>query len=254
MKKIPLSKIDYDPQYYPRVNGKEDWMAVARYKEALEVDPSLADPKENKKAFPPIVVVWVLAKKMWMLLDGLHRVRAFHAAGLTHIYAEVETIPKSKWMARAAELNVESSRALDDGDRAWICKRLEADGFKRDKIAKLLVMKMDRLERIMIERPHILKVKEAKIIKQGGRSHRKVNGKSYGFLKAPYKGLSGTNKGTEALMEQGCVNSSNVLQVLREAIAIARVGVIDMTDEETAAAVVELVGLLEPLAVVEQSG
>ena len=250
MRRIKLSSVTYDPHYYPRVNGKPDWMIVLRYKGFVEADPSKADPKNNPDAFPPIVVVLLPGGK-FLLLDGLHRLKAFVNAGLTHIYAIVEKLPKSKWLARAAELNIPESRGLDDSDKAWVGKRLLAEGYSKKQVATLLTIKIERLEKIFVERCHKMKAGEARKIVCGGRSHRKINGDHIGFVKAPFRHLTNTSKAVDGLVRQGKLNSRTILDVLDGAIAIFEAGAIDMGNDEVAAAVVRLAKLVEPLAAIE---
>lgn len=238
MDRIPLDQITYDPQYYPRVNGHEDWLTVHRYKDALLADPKKADA--NLKAtkhwhpFPPIIVVRVHGgKEKFLLLDGLHRLKAFAAGGQTHIYAEVERLPKSKWLARSAELNAIAKRGLDTGDKAWVCQRLEADGYERPAIATLLQMQVEALDKIMVTRCQKLRVEDAKKL-PSGRANRKVNGKHVGFVKAPFSDLTGTDKGRLALQKQGACTSRDVAQILDAFIGALEAGAIDMTDPEIA--------------------
>jgi len=238
MRSIKLSKIKYDPQYYPRVNGKEDWITVLQYKEALEADPSLGNPKTNPNAFPPIVVV-DLGKGWFLLIDGLHRIRAFAAVGIEMIWAIVERLPKSKWLARSVELNIPNGRRLDNGDKLWVAQRLKAEGWKPRQIAGLLKMKVDTLEKMSVERVHKLRVSDAKKLPEG-RANRKVNGNHFGFLKPPLAGTVGTNRAIAALGSQHSLTSQRVQQVLDAALAVFRSGVVDLTDEETAKAVNEL--------------
>ena len=252
MKRIKLEKIEYDPKYYPRVNGKEDWMTVLQYMEAVKTDARLADPKAyppdatGRKfgAFPPVVVVPVPGKPGWyMLLDGLHRVKAFTSAGLDHIYAEIEDLPKSKWFVRSVELNVRPARGFDSGDKAFIAQRLKADGWKIDKIAGLLKMRIQSLEKLVITRCQKLKITEAKILPVG-RGNRKINGASYGFLKAPFAELANTSKGKIALQRQQSVSSQTVLQVLDAAIAVIESGAADLSDDAVAERIKQLTDLL----------
>lgn len=248
MKRIKLSKIGYDPKYYPRVNGKEDWMTVLQYMEAVKSDPRLADPKTHPPdatgrtfgAFPPIVVVAVPGKPGWfMLLDGLHRLKAFTAAGLEHTYAEVEQLPKSKWFVRSVELNTRAARGFDSGDKAFIAQRLKAEGWKLDKVAELLKMQITSLEKLVITRCQKLNVTDAKKMPLG-RGNRKINGASYGFLKAPFQELANTTRGNAALRRQQRVSSQTVLQVLDAAIAVFESGVVDLSDANVAERAVQL--------------
>ena len=248
MRKIRLSQVKIDAKYYPRVNGKADWITVLRYKEALEVDPSLADPKGNRDAFPPIIVV-AIPGGGFVLLDGLHRIRAFAAAGQTAIYAEVEKLPKSKWLARSVELNAKNARPFDSGDKIWIHKRLASEGYKIKDIASLLGMKIDSLERITIGRCQKLTAKQAKGLPEG-RANRKVNGNHYGFLKAPVADAANTDRAVSALLGQHSISSRTVRQVLDAALAVFENGVIDMTDEQVSEKVARLAELTRQQALV----
>jgi len=245
MQQLKLSDIDYDPHYYPRVNGKEDWYTVNIFRENLLADPRLANPSKCSEAFPPIHVVKTPPgyKYKYMLLDGLHRCKGFNAAGFDVIWAIVERLPKSKWMQRATELNIQHKRVLDPGDKAWIAERLESDGMEVKDIASLLKMRVESLQKIRITRCQKLKVKEAKKISHG-RSNRQVNGKAVGFLKAPLGELANTNRGTEALRHQGPIASGNVLHVLNSFIALMQAGAVDERNEEVAARMGMIRGLV----------
>ena len=236
MQRIPLDQITYDPHFYPRVNGKEDWFTVNLYKDALAADLKKADsrakPTAHWKPFPPIVVVRIRAGKgTFLILDGLHRLKAFAAAGLEHIYAQVEQLPKSKWLERSAELNADQKRGLDTGDKAWVCQRLESEGYSRKKIAGILQMSVNALDKIVVTRCQKLRVADAKKLPTG-RGNREVNGGHMGFVKAPFIGLTGTDKGRTALRIQGACTSRDVVQILDAFIGVLEAGALDMTEPE----------------------
>jgi hypothetical protein len=238
MKKIPLTEIGYDPDFYPRVNGKEDWRTVFRYSDALLADPA--------RQLPPIVVVVATAKAWaYMLLDGLHRIRAYYRAGRESIPAVVERLPRSKWFARSVELNAAHGRPLDSGDRAYIATRLRKDGYDAGQVAALLQMRVESLEKIVAGRVCRISAKASKSI-PGGRGNRKMNGEHYGFLKAPFAG-SGASPATAeaALAAQGPVSAMDAAHVLDSAIAVLECGV-DLADEDIAARVQRLHTLTTP--------
>jgi hypothetical protein len=248
MQRIKLEDIGYDPDYYPRVNGEEDWQTVYKYKEVLLADPSKADSSKRatKKwhPFPPIVVVKVHGKPYkYLLLDGLHRVKAFAAADFEDIFAIVEKIPESKWLERSTELNVEESRGLGPGDKAFVAMRLEVQGWKIDKVAKLLQMSKESLERIKIERCHLLKITEAKRIKMG-RGNREIGNKRYGFVKSPYRAVTGTSRAGKVLETQGPCSSRNVLSILDSFLVLLDNKLIDLTDEEVVERMVRIKELM----------
>jgi len=259
MQKIKISDVGYEPKYYPRVNAQEDWFTVNVYKDALVADPRRSDSKRYPHiAFPPIHVVRATPKTFrknpykYMVIDGLHRLRAFYAAGRTEIYAEVESLPESKWFARSVELNVASKRAFDTGDKAFIAKRLQEDGWEIKDVASLLLMRVESLEKIFISRCQKLRVTE--LVKAGRehRGNRKVNGAHYGFLKAPYAeaGISGTSKGLEALTYQGSTTSTDVLQILDSFLGVLETGILDLSNEEVKARVERIAELVSELALV----
>lgn len=245
--KLKIADIGYEPKYYPRVNGKEDWYTVNIYREALVANPQKANHR-TKGAFPPIHVVKVTPKArkqlglalLYLLIDGLHRIRAFHQAGLEHIWAHVEVIPESKWFVRSVELNRVSKRAFDTGDKAFIAKTLTAQGWQLEQVAELLQMKTDSLKRIYTTRCQ--RVKTTRAVKnrpktngnRQSRSCRDIGGEQYGFLKAPFAnaGLAGTSKGNQALAVQKPLTSQHIVGVLDSAIGVLKTGGLDMADEE----------------------
>lgn len=237
MPKIPLSEIGYDPKFYPRVNGREDWLTVHRYTDALKADP--------EKDFPAVVVVKAVAKAYrYMLVDGKHRCAAYKGADRESIPAVVESLPQSKWFARSVELNAAHGRVLDVGDKAWIAVRLEEDGYTVQEIASLLHMRVESLEKIKIE--HVVKIRSAAAKAEPlGRAHREANGRHFGFLKAPFKDFAGTATAEQALAVQDPVSSLDVLHILDSAIAVLECG-LDATDEEIAGRLERLRELLAP--------
>jgi ParB-like chromosome segregation protein Spo0J len=232
MSLIPLTDIGYDPEYYPRVNGKEDWLTVLKYAEAL-----IAQPRHE---FPPVVLVAVSDRGYrYLLLDGLHRIRAYAKAGRAEIPATIERLPESKWMERSAELNSDSKRGLDDGDRAYVATRLQKQGYSLEKIGKILQIRAERVEKIIAERVRKITVKVAKRIPPG-RGNREIDGDHYGFLKAPFiEGAETAAAAEQVLLLQGPVAAREVSQILDSAIVVLECGV-DWTDEDIVARVERL--------------
>lgn len=260
MQKISISDVGYEPKYYPRVNGHENWLTVLRYSNHLKVDPRRADPtKHSNIAFPPITVVkaspkvWKKKKFPYMLLDGLHRIRAFHSADLTEIYAEVETLPESKWFARSVELNVDSKLPFDTGDLAFIAKRLEADGWSMDAIAKHLLIKVDALQKIYVTRCQKIKITKATKNTVESRASREIGGERFGFLKSPLAkaGLAGTSKGQQALLVQDSVNDSSVISILDSFLAILEGGIVDLSDDAVAGRMAKIAAKIAELSIPE---
>lgn len=225
MPQIPVDQIGCDPKYYPRVNGREDWLTVHRYVEALKVGD----------VFPPIVVFPVTGKDYrYQLADGKHRLRSHMRHGRDKIEAIIEKIPQSKWFARSVELNSIHGRGLDTGDKAWIAERLNEDGYSDTEVAKILHMPLGSLEKIRSSRVVKLTGAACKIIPQG-RSHRSLNRGEIGFLKAPFISATGTKQIMEALEFQNNVSSHDVREILDSFIAVLRSGVIDLSDPDIAA-------------------
>lgn len=245
MQRLKIADIGYDPKYYPRVSGREDWVTVQRYKGALLANPKLAfgwSEDHPKAGFPPIHAVRATGfPSPYMLLDGLHRVRTYHAADYEEIPAIIERLPQTKWFERSVELNIRNSRPMDTGDRLYAAKRLEEDGMDFHSIAGILQMPPESLQKLMVER--LVKIPVSELRKKtipAGRGNREIGGANYGFLKAPFADQNTTpHNACEALAVQDPVAAGNVVQILRSAVAVLECGV-DETDEEVVELVVEL--------------
>lgn len=231
MRLIPIAQIGYDQKFYPRANGREDWLTVHRYKEALVAHPWKADARRTG-AFPPVVVVKADGYEWpYVLLDGLHRDRAFAAAGLESIWAVVEKLPRSKWLERSVELNVAGKRPLDSGDKRWVATRLTEEGWHPGKIAALLDMAPASFEKLVSTGIHKLSKAAAARIPEG-RSNRQVNGDRYGFLKSPFLDVTGTANAVAALESQAPVSAHDAGQIVESFISLLGSGCIDPTDED----------------------
>lgn len=245
---LPIDQIGYDPEFYPRVNGKEDWLTVHRYKEVLGSAPWKSDASKPG-AFPPVIVVKASGYDWtYLILDGLHRLRAWEAAGLERIPAVIEALPKSKWLERSVELNVDSKRPLDSGDKRWVATKLMADGWTVSKVATLLCMEKASLEKLVATNITKLTQSSAKNILRG-RSNREVNGEHYGFLKAPFSPISGTGNAQKALRTQAAVSCREANQIIESFIALLESRAIDPTDEHTSGLLNRVRELLEETAV-----
>lgn len=236
---IELDKIDYDTKYYPRVNGQADWMTIHRYTDTL-----LADKKYD---LDPITLVKATGRdRPFLLIDGLHRIGAYTRAGRIRIPAIIERIPQSKWMARSVELNVRHGRPLESGDKAWICKRLEEEGWEKEAVASLLKMRVESLDKIVVTHCAKLTIKSAELIKPG-RSNRQIGNEHFGFLKAAVTDANGTRHQQEALTSQYALSSRTVINVLDSVIAILKAGCVHMSDEEVASRVLAIKELMAKL-------
>jgi hypothetical protein len=232
VQKLSIADIGYDQKYYPRVNGKEDWLTVHRYAEVLRVHPEKADARK-KGSFPAVVVVRSHVKDWkWILLDGLHRLRAFYRASLEEIWASVEDVPRSKWLALSVELNIDSKRGLDTGDKRWVAMRLEEEGWKPERIACLLNMTQASFEKIRGTNIHQLKPSEVEKI-QNGRGNRQIGEDRYGFLKAPFGDATDTASAVAVLQHQGSVTAHDAAQIVHSFVALLESKCYDLTDEDT---------------------
>lgn len=233
MQQLRIDQIGYDKRYYPRVNGdtRLTWMQVNIYKEALVSDPKLADAR-NRKAFPPITVVRSQGYDWpYLLIDGLHRREAFIRAGHEFIWAEVERIPRSKWLERAVELNADSKLGLGPGDKKWVTKQLLATGYTAEKITGLLQMTTESFERLMVKGIHRItgKAKEEIPI---GRGNREIEGgEHFGFIKAPFGEVAGTANAIEVLKTQGPVSTANAMQIVSSFVVLLESGCVNEDDE-----------------------
>lgn len=229
---LPIDQIGYDPEFYPRVAGKPDWLTVHRYKEALKSQPWKADASKPG-AFPPVVVVKASGYDWpYLSLDGVHRQSAFAGAGLDKIAAIIETLPKSKWLERSVELNTDSKRPLDSGDKRFVTTKLMAEGWSAGKVATLLCMEKASLEKLIATNVTKLTHASAKSI-PSGRSNREIRGEHYGFLKAPFSPISGTGNAQKALRSQSTVSCREATQIIESFIALLESKAFDLTDERT---------------------
>lgn len=230
MQYLPLEKIGVDPRYYPRVGGKPDWYSVHVYADALKADPRKADPKAGPKVnpFPPVKVI---RRAGWdfpfMLIDGLHRMGAHRQAGFEVIAAEIERLPKSKWLARAVELNVhQEHRNFEPRDKAMIAEYLAADGWTEKKIAGLLQMPIESLIRIRGRVQRVSKSEAKRLTKQGVPVHDS-NGHRFAVSKAAVGKAMASGSVVKAMSSQGPMHTASYEGVLDECIAVLESGVVD---------------------------
>jgi hypothetical protein len=235
---LKLEDVGCDKKYYPRVGGEPDWFTVNKYREALITDPEME--------FPPIVVVRSQGEPFpFTIIDGLHRRGAYARAGREKIPATVERIPKSKWLERSVELNSCNARPFDVRDKAWIATRMVEDGYTIEKVAELLKMRVETLEKIKHDR--CVKISHKNLGKLPKGSTRQINGEHVGFLKAPLVESADLGHEMDALASQGSVSSRSVLNILDSMISVLRSGVVSMANEEMAAKVKEIKKLLREL-------
>lgn len=240
---LNVSEIGYDQHYYPRVNGAPDWITILRYTESLLTNPA------PFAGFPPIVVVRCTGRQEpYLLIDGLHRLRAAIKAELEQVPVIVERIPQSKWLARSVELNAVHGRPLDTGDKAWIVSRLKEEGWELSDIAGLMKMRVESLEKIYVSRCQKISSAEAEAIPVGRSNRTLLNGKHVGYLKAPLIGTTSKQQTIDALATQHSVTSHDVDAILDSMISVLTAGAVDVSVEKTAAKVASIRKLLRELS------
>lgn len=132
---LGVDDLQYDPNYLPRqeVDLQE---TVPHYAEMLAADPGFE--------FPPVLAVRRQGKgSSYLVLDGTHRLLAYLRAGRKLIPVIVEQLPQSRWFARAVELNAAHGRPLLTEDRRKVVRTLEAEGWKPERIAALLKIRVE---------------------------------------------------------------------------------------------------------------
>lgn len=227
---LPLDQLGFDPEYYPRVNGKADWLTIHRYKEALKSQPWKSDHRRDG-AFPPVIVVKATGYDwQYLILDGVHRVSAFTAVGLQKIAATIERIPQSKWLARSAELNVDGKVPLGSGDKRWVASKLLAQGFEKEKVSELLCMEIGSFDRLMATNIERLTASSSKSIPMG-RANRVIGKHHVGFLKSPFTSISGTANAQKALASQQLVSARESEQIIESFIALLESKAVDTHDD-----------------------
>ncbi len=232
MQKIKIDNVGYDPRYYPRESGEEDWMTVAKYLGVLRQNPEKANATNSKvKPFPPIIVVRASKKPyQYLLIDGLHRTKSFKRYGLEDIYATIERIPESKWLARATELNAAGSRPLTSLDIASVIVRLESRKFSMKAISDLVEQPIEFLEKIKIDRITKLSPAEAKDLKKPVWND---NGSHAVLLKKPFKDFSGTSRAKDLEKYQSRFNDLNCSAILNSCADLLESDALDLTDIKT---------------------
>ena len=254
MKQLPVEQIGYDPIFYPRHHGEPYWQHVLTLRSCLNADPTIAEsnkkPHGSWRPFPPVIVVkrhgWDLP---YMILDGAHRTGAFREFGLDRIWAEIETVPKSKWLARATEFNVRQQHCnLSDQDRASIAERLSHEGMTDTAIAGLLHVTPDRLEKIRTERVVKLTAKQCgEMEKDGDCRVIRTNGNGFAVIKSAVKEAMATNAIVPALRSQKPIKSLRAIHILDECIAILQSKVLDPKDVEIESRLRTILELIGPL-------
>lgn len=99
---IHINKIEIVCKYYPRVEPDES--RIKEFTEAMEYG----------EHFPPIKVVKV--NDGYILLDGLHRLKARLLRGEEKIEADILSIAEEYWLLAAARFNSKSSKPLTSGE------------------------------------------------------------------------------------------------------------------------------------------
>ena len=235
-------QVGFDEKFYHRVELEpKDWQHIYQASDALKADP-------NFNLDPIIVVRWTGGEQSHMLLDGLYRLRIYHAAGRDRIPATVLTgLPRSQWFAHGVEMQMryQFHKNLTAGDKAFIALKLTKEqGWSLAKAAQLLRATQPAVQRMLAGKAIPLTASQA-IPLRVGYSKRTIGTQDFGFLKGPVRGANGTKAhALAALAAQDSVAAMDPIQILDSFIALLKSGCVDMTDQDVAQRVLEIKQLL----------
>lgn len=235
--------VGFDAKYYHRLNpDADDWPQIHERVDALKADPEF-------DMAPITVVRWSRGKLPFMLIDGLYRLRAYHAAGRTRIPATVVSgVPQSQWFQRGVEIQMKYQflKRLDPQDKAYIATKLQAEyGWTIAQAAALLRVTPGAMQKMVAKRAVPLTAGQAvPLVAKGSHEVRRLGGQDFGFLKAPFTESNGSPAVVNALAEQAPVAATGPLQVLDSFLALLRSGCLDMADQAVKDRVSEIKRLL----------
>lgn len=131
---LKISDIVVDMNLYPRYKPNE--LLISRYIEALV----------RKESFPPICVG--LLNGEYILIDGLHRLRAFKDHGEDYIASEILlNLSKEDIFAESVYRNTNHGKNLSDKDKIRAIKKLAEMGFSKEDIFKCVRSDIKKFER-----------------------------------------------------------------------------------------------------------
>jgi len=231
-------QVGFDEKYYHRVELEpKDWQHIYQASDALKADPSF-------DLDPIIVVRWTGGKQPHMLLDGLYRMRIYHAAGRDRIPALVLSgLPRSQWFAHGVEIQMryQFHKNLTPGDKAFIALKLTKEqNWSLADAAKLLKTSTVALQRMLAGKAVPLIASQA-IPLRVGYSRRLIGSQNYGFLKGPVRGANGSKAAAlAALAVQDHIVATDPFQVMDSFLALLKAGCVDMTDQGVVARITEI--------------
>jgi hypothetical protein len=226
--------IAYEAAHYPRLGV--DGETVDAYHEVLLTTPGGGWP------FPPLTVARRATGGERVILDGLHRFRAGCLAGRKSFPCVEESLPESRWFARAVELNLANGLPLRHEDRLMVAARLEKDGWTRDKVASFLRVRAGTLAKVRAVAADLAPV-TARETASGPGGVRDPRGK--------YRPRATASEPGDAL---GPNTQVRCRLVLERALAVVRGGELDVADPTIARLCRELSEALNNVAVVSNRG
>lgn len=136
---LPNNKIYIEEEIYPR--NQCDWQLIHIYKEGMKLG---AD-------FPPILVGKESDNK-YILIDGVHRYKAWAALKKNPIPVILSQKPKKDWFAEAVEVNVKHGKRLSTQERLTSAIRLQEMKYMDSEIATIIGMSKADMKKFIAER------------------------------------------------------------------------------------------------------
>ena len=213
---LPIGKIEIDKRLYPRM--QEDWMTTLEYSDALK----------SGAEFPPIEVA--LLNNRFVLIDGLHRIRAYKQNKKTHITCNVyKDLEEREIYARAVKANIIHGRRLAPIEKAKAILRLKQFKYTEVEISKILAMPKANLVSFANKRVCY------------SPSGREI------LLKAPLKHLGGTSVEEDTNLEniEGVFGSKSQTSILEELIVLLENNLLNIKDIKILSRLIKIEGLIE---------
>ena len=130
---VPTMEVFFDEDLYPRT--QENWQTIYDYSESIKTGA----------VFPPIVLAMFKGKKV--LVDGLHRLKAFRNLHIEKIPAIVLIgLSRNEIFEEAVKRNIAHGRVLSPYEKRLIILRLRAMKYKTDEICTIVQIPFDRIE------------------------------------------------------------------------------------------------------------
>lgn len=220
--KIPLDKITWDQQLYPRTGV--DWVTAHVYAESMRAGAK----------FPPIDAV--KRDGGYLGLDGRHRCTAAHKNGVTEIEARILNLSGNDLLLHAVKSNLKHGRPLSTYERLQIAQRLRTDfGMSILKVAGML----------QIPKKSLLSLLDRRLTPRGKLGDWQPPDSNTGtsadvVLKAPFEHMAGTALTSETVAAQRISAVTSQAKLLEQVVTIARADAFDLKTAEVREALREL--------------